>query len=78
MSTGFRDMTPEEMTFPGEKERSPENECTESLLVAGTPEFYLCGEHHPFIGPKRNETRSLLSPFHKKLEFHFITPNPFM
>ncbi len=77
-STAFRDMTRDEMTFPFEKQETPEAQRTESLLVAGTPEFYLCTDHHPFIGPKRDETNAALAPFHRKLAFHFITPNPFM
>lgn len=77
-TTAFRDMTREEMTFPFEKHETKEEQQTESLLIAGTPQFYLCTDHHPLIGPKRDETHKAIEPFHKKLTWHFITPNPFM
>ena len=77
-STAFRDMTREEMTFPFEKHETEEEQRTESLLVCGTPEFYFCTDHHPFIGPKREESNKAIAPFHRKLTWHFITPNPYM
>jgi hypothetical protein len=76
-NTAFCDMTPEEMTFPSEKQETPDQERVESLLTCGTPQFFFCTDHHPLIGPKRKESRALLVPFHKKLRFHLITPNPY-
>lgn len=77
-TTAFSDMTHEEMTFPFEKHETEEAQRTECLLTVGTPQFYLCTDHHPFIGTKRDETNKAIAPFHKKLTWHFITPNPYM
>lgn len=77
-NTAYRDMDNDEMAIPLEEVfGGAEPAETPSLILAATPEIYLCREHHPLIGAKRNEALEYLGKIHRKLAFHLITPNPY-
>jgi hypothetical protein len=77
--TGFRDMTPLEMSFPlhsvltdtvsgaGSTDEVP-------LTLVHNPTFCVCQVHHPDIGKARGETREYLHKIHPKLAVRLIEP----
>lgn len=77
--TGFRDMTPVEMSCPvSEVLRLTEGRAGEDegvyLPLAHNPTFRVCQEHHPDIGRKRAETREYMFKFNPKLAVRLIEP----
>ena len=77
--TGFRDMTPVEMSCPasevlrlaGGKAGVDEGVY---LPLAHNPTFRVCQEHHPDIGRKRAETREYMFKINPKLAVRLIEP----
>lgn len=74
--TGFRDMTPGEMSFHGSSAENPSGNGTSeaSLLLAHNPTFRVCQTHHPDLGRSRDETREYLHKINPKLAVRLIEP----
>ena len=77
--TGFRDMTPVEMSCPASEVlrlaggKAGENEGV-YLPLAHNPTFRVCQEHHPDIGRGRTETREYMFKINPKLAVRLIEP----
>lgn len=74
--TGFRDMTPGEMSFHVSPTNSADGEGVSeaSLLLAHNPTFRVCQTHHPDIGRSRDETREFMQKINPKLAVRLIEP----
>ena len=77
--TGFRDMTPTEMSLPmSELLRSTKSDAVAGdevyLPLAHNPTFRVCQTHHPDLGRARAETREYLHKINPKLAVRLIEP----